>query len=75
MSEIRACPECDSCDITPLQPQKPAGRSENDPRLRWWCCACDHRFVSPRIRQPKNPGGGRNGLSRALVEADPDEWP
>lgn len=66
--KIPVCPECDSTQIEVTNGRGRAGTT----RTSWWC-RCGARFDEPAWRKPENYAESRKGLSKQLVEADPDE--
>lgn len=69
---VQACPECDSTEIRPRRPGKPASQPHID--TRWHCNACDTRFETPTERPSRGVFGTipHSGLARKLWDADPD---
>jgi len=71
MTKSPYCPECDNGNIT-RQPNKPTG---NNDKRKWLCRVCGHRFDDPTYREPKNDteNHGRSGLSKKLLDMDPED--
>lgn len=61
MSEITACPECDTVDI---QHRTPRG---GDPPTRWRC-ANGHEFDRPATRPAESQRRPTNGLAAKLAD-------
>jgi len=66
---VTACPECGSARIRRRNPEHPSSpeTQTND----WACLDCPAHFDEPDERPMQTPGG-RHGLAKRLVEADPD---
>ena len=72
---IEACPDCESSDIEPVQAESFTGpeRSKGD---NYRCENCKEHFTTPMYRKPRNSrNSGRSGITKKLMEADPEEWP
>lgn len=71
--EIPVCPECDSASISANvgtnYPNPAAGHG-------WRCKQCSATFDEPVRREPyPNGNQTRSGPAKALLDADPDDYP
>jgi len=72
---IKCCPECESSDIEPVQPESFTGPELSDGQ-NYRCENCQDHFEKPMYRQAQSSrDAGRSGLTKELVEADPEDWP
>ena len=72
---IEACPDCESSDIEPVQAESFTGPelSKGD---NYRCENCQDHFTTPMYRKPRNSrNSGRSGITKKLMEADPEDWP
>lgn len=72
---IECCPECGSSDIESVQPESITGpileRNQN-----YRCDGCQLHFDTPAVREPESSrNAGRGGLTKKLVDANPEDWP
>lgn len=72
---IEACPECDSTRIESVQPESITGPIlEKNQNYR--CDNCKQHFANPRVRKEQSSrNAGRSGITKKLMEADPEDWP
>ena len=72
---IEACPECDASNIELNSPGGISGPKGTSSK-RYRCHDCGTHFDEPIKRKPlSSRNAGRSGLSKKLMEADPEEWP
>ena len=72
---IEACPECESSDIEPVQAESFTG-PELSKGQNYRCENCQDHFTSPMCREPRGSrNSGRSGITKKLMEANPEDWP
>jgi len=66
-----ACPDCDSAELQRARSAAMCRRS--DPNAsEYWCKYCGE-IVEPNERPADPSGGAQQGLSKRLVDMDPDD--
>ena len=72
---IEACPDCESSDIEPVQAESFSG-AELSKGDNYRCENCKEHFTTPMYREPRGSrNSGRSGITKKLMEADPNDWP
>ena len=72
---IEACPKCESSDIEPVQAESFSG-AELSRGDNYRCENCKEHFTTPMYREPRGSrNSGRSGITKKLMEADPNDWP
>jgi transposase-like protein len=70
MTEVLACPNCDSsANIFRRSPEKPVSKLD-DGDGRWRCSDCDSEFDEPIRRESKRGPRPQGGLAGRLMDAD-----
>jgi len=67
---VTACPECDNARIRRRNPSHASSRPSQT--HKWACMECGAHFDEP-VERPMQTPGGRRGLAKRLLEADPDD--
>jgi DNA-directed RNA polymerase subunit RPC12/RpoP len=71
---VAVCPECDHAAVTLVSSGGVQGTE--DSKGRYECGDCGARFDAVAYREREyGDGAPKSGSARALLEADPDDWP
>lgn len=72
---IECCPECRSANFELNGPGGFSGPT-TEATKRYRCRDCSEHFDEPNERKELSTrNAGRSGLSKKLMEADPEDWP
>lgn len=72
---IECCPECASSRI---ELQGPGGFTgpKSEATKRYRCSDCRNQFDKTDSRKPESSrNAGRSGITKKLMDADPEDWP
>jgi len=71
--KIKVCPHCDSSELRRLTRDARKSRTHGE-KDRYYCQDCQKYCHDPVRREPyRKDRGAHVGLSRRLIEADPDD--